>query len=521
MTVQQRTRRNHAVPAGEHIATVMRAIVLITVFIMTEWTARPARFTLLDWVVVVGSAYVLATTFVKPPRAGAWRDRTIILTVLDILLIAWLVWATGGLTSELYVLFYLPVLQAAFRLDLRDAIGASALAAAAYLMIGLAGGSMDVAIPITGKLRMATFSVSAIMIAVLLGVLAKQARFQRSERERAQELLNRSAAIYEIARAINSTLDLDALVKQLADTAVSECAADAARVVLVSDEGEPQVRAIAGHADIFGEAEGSLEAPKWVLEREELFAAKAGRSVTKAAPDMRPPGEARHYLAAPMIGKGRLAGVLELASRGSEAFRDVDEDLLLVISAQAAVAIENAKQYGRAQLLAMTDRLTGMWNHAELHERLQEEIARSKRHGRPMSLLFADLDNFKSFNDAHGHRLGDELLRQVAARIQGAVRRSDFAARYGGDEFAVILSETPVPGASVASDNIRRAVAVEPFQVGGRRVHVTISGGVAAYPEDGTSAEELIDACDRALRAAKKGGGNYIGLHTQLGQPPA
>ncbi len=521
MTAQQRTRQSQALPIGEQIAAAMRCIVLLTVFIMTEWTRRPGGFTQLDWVVMVGSAYVLATTLVQQPRPDAWRNRTMILTVLDILLVSWLVHATGGLRSELYVLYYLPVLHAALRLDLRDGIGASALAAVCYLFLGLAGGALDVAIPITGKLRMVTFSASAVIVATLLGAVAKQARLQRSERERAQELLNRSAAIYEIARAINSTLDLEQLVQQLAQTAARECGADAARVVLLSDGGEPQVRAVAGRTEVFGEGEDSLEAAQWVLAHEETLAIKAGRVVTPGAEKPRSPEnvcvpeKVHHYLGAPMIGKGRLTGVIELASRGGAGFRDVDDDLLAVIAAQAAVAVENAKQYGRTQLLAMTDRLTSMWNHAEFHERLQEEIARSKRHGRPLSLLFADLDNFKRFNDAHGHRMGDELLRQVAARMRSTVRRSDFAARYGGDEFAVILPETPIQGASVASDNLRRVIAVEPFHVAGQRANITISGGLAAYPEDGATAEELIDACDRALAEAKRGGGNYIRLHNR------
>jgi diguanylate cyclase (GGDEF)-like protein len=506
--------RAREVRLGDHIAAAMRCVVLITVFVMTEWARPAAGFTELDWVVVIGSAYVLVTTFARTPRAGAGRDRAIIFTVLDLLLITWLVRVTGGLRSELYVLYYLPVLQAALRLDLRDAVGASLLAAGCYILIGFIGGPLEAPIPVTGKLRMATFSVSAITIATVLGAVAKQARLQRDERARAQELLDRTAAIYEVARTINANLDLEQLVAQLAQIAARECAADAVRVVLLSGDGEPHVRAVAGRAEILGEGDQSLEAVTWVLKHEETLAIKAGRPAPKDAPQVRAPGGVDHYLAAPMIGRGRLAGAIELASCG-EGFRDADQDLLSVIAAQAAVAIENARQYGRAQLLAMTDPLTGMWNHAEFHERLREEIARAQRHGRPVSLLFADVDNFKAFNDLHGHRLGDELLRQVAARIQSAVRGSDIAARYGGDEFGVILPETPVQGASVGSDNLRRAVATEPFRVGGHRVNVTISGGVAAYPEDGATAEELIDACDLALGEAKRSGGNYIRLRSQ------
>jgi len=515
VTGPARIRQTQAIPLGERVGSAMRCVVLLAVFLMTKWENRAAALTQLDWVLIVGGAYVLVTTFAANSTTARWRERAMALTVLDILLVTWLVWADRGVRSELYILYYLPVLQAGFRLNLRDAVGASVLAAAAYILVGFARG-MNVEIESTGILRIATFAVSAIVLAVLLGLLARQARLQRSERERAEELLKRTSAIYEIARTVNSTLDLEPLLEQLAQTAARECGSDAARVVLTSDAGEPTVAAVAGRAGVFGNGDDRLDAAKWILRNEETLAVKAGRVCTKGAEGVPAPGGARHYLGAPMIGKGHLVGAIELVSRGGEGFRAVDEDLLVVIAAQAAVAIDNARQYSRAQLLAITDRLTGLWNHAEFHQRLREEIARAQRHGRPVSLLFADVDDFKSFNDTHGHRLGDDLLRQIAARLQAAVRHTDFAARYGGDEFAIILPETTIHGAAVACDNLRRAVEQEPFRVGGQRVRITISGGVGAYPEGGATAEELIDACDRALREAKRAGGNYIMLTGNL-----
>jgi diguanylate cyclase (GGDEF)-like protein len=510
-------RQPQPIPLGERVGAATRCVVLLAVFLMTRWQeeSRGVAFSSLDWVLIGGGVYVLATTFATTTiitRASrfAGGQRAMVLTVLDILLVTWLVWADRGVRSELYILYYLPVLQAGLRLNLRDAVGASVLAAIAYVFIAFARG-VNVQIESTGILRVATFAVSAIVLALLLGLLAHQARLERSERERAEEFLKRTCAIYEIARTVNATLDLDPLLEQLAATAARECGADAARVVLTTAE-EPMAPATAGREALFGEGDDRLDAAKWILHHEEPLAIKHGRTVTKGAEGVRAPGGARHYLGVPMIGKGHLVGAIELASRGGDGFRAVDGDLLLVIAAQAAVAIENARQYSRAQLLAITDRLTGLWNHAEFHQRLREEVARAQRHGRPVSLLFADIDRFKSFNDTYGHRLGDDLLRQVAARLQAAVRHTDFAARYGGDEFAVILPETTIHGAAVACDNLRRAIEQEPFRVGGQRLGITISGGVGAYPEGGASAEELIDACDRALREAKKAGGNYIML---------
>ncbi len=158
--------------------------------------------------------------------------------------------------------------------------------------------------------------------------------------------------------------------------------------------------------------------------------------------------------------------------------------------------------------LATQDAVTGLYNHREFHRRLQEEVERARRYNRPLSLLLLDLDHLKAFNDAYGHQAGDEALKAVAAAIRRHVRPPDVPARYGGDEFAVILPETPLTGAIVVAERIRASVAAVPVA---EDVPMTVSAGAAAFPDDGESGADLVAAADRALYAAKHAGRNQVG----------
>jgi diguanylate cyclase (GGDEF)-like protein/excisionase family DNA binding protein len=188
----------------------------------------------------------------------------------------------------------------------------------------------------------------------------------------------------------------------------------------------------------------------------------------------------------------------------------------------ASMLQTTAARLSRAELDAITDGLTGLYNHRYLHERLSEEIERAREQNRSLSLLFCDLDEFKAFNDLHGHSAGDSALRGVARVIDGCVRRVDLAARYGGEEFAVILIETDTDGAVEVADRIRRDVASAQF-VQGRTTDLTISIGVATFPDDAGMKEELLDKADWAMYLAKRQGRDKVVTFAagQSGEVPA
>jgi diguanylate cyclase (GGDEF)-like protein len=175
---------------------------------------------------------------------------------------------------------------------------------------------------------------------------------------------------------------------------------------------------------------------------------------------------------------------------------------------------ELAEANSRLAQLAVTDGLTGLYNHRHLHERLTLEVERSARNGLPLSILMIDVDHFKHYNDHHGHPAGDELLRQLSRIMRDGRRANDFVARYGGEEFAVVLVDTPKLTAAQLAERLREQVGEFPFahaddQPGGK---LTISIGVASFPDDAPDGVRLVRAADAALYEAKRGGRDCVVL---------
>jgi diguanylate cyclase (GGDEF)-like protein len=167
-------------------------------------------------------------------------------------------------------------------------------------------------------------------------------------------------------------------------------------------------------------------------------------------------------------------------------------------------------RYGlqRAKLLSETDELTGMFNTRGFAIAANRLFAQAMRHNRATSVLMIDSDNLKAVNDGYGHEAGNRLLRHLATAIQAELRFTDVAARYGGDEFIVLLPETPSKGAFEVAERIRNAIAGRPLEMGDRRINSSVSIGIATFPDDGSSLDALAAHADRAMYSAKQAGRN-------------
>lgn len=233
----------------------------------------------------------------------------------------------------------------------------------------------------------------------------------------------------------------------------------------------------------------------------------------------RPIYKTKSFISIPLKLDNRVIGVINVSDKiTGEVFSEQDLHLLESFANYASIALERGAYYSMSEelkLLSMTDPLTGLFNRRYFRERLFEEMERVKRHGESFTVFMMDIDNFKLANDRYGHMAGDEILKCVARTIRDAVRSMDVVSRYGGEEFAVILPHTGKKGAFVIAERIRRNVGEARVGTGDGFECITISLGVAEYPNDAQNIDDLIDKADKAMYSAKKMGKNRVVVYEQ------
>ena len=212
----------------------------------------------------------------------------------------------------------------------------------------------------------------------------------------------------------------------------------------------------------------------------------------------------------PLICQDRVVGVLNLADKmDGERFDSGDIALIELFSQLVGASIGNIKLFEKIQRQATTDGLTGLVNHKTFYEILEKELWRSRRYGGQISLIMVDVDNLKNINDAHGHRAGDKAIREISRRIKECIRQIDTAARYGGDEFAVILLNSSLEDATIVAQRMVDAVANSHTTWQKEQIPLSISVGLGQYDADATP-EDITSRSDQALYMAKQAGKNTV-----------
>lgn len=212
----------------------------------------------------------------------------------------------------------------------------------------------------------------------------------------------------------------------------------------------------------------------------------------------------------PLICQDRVVGVLNLADKvDGKQFESGDIALIELFSQLVGASIGNIKLFEKIQRQATMDGLTGLANHKTFYEILEKELWRARRYGGRISLIMVDVDNLKKINDAHGHRAGDQVIREISRRIKECIRQIDTAARYGGDEFAVILLNTSLGDAAVVAQRMVDAVAGSPITWNKEQIPLSISVGLGQYDADMTP-EDITSRSDQALYTAKQAGKNTV-----------
>lgn len=337
--------------------------------------------------------------------------------------------------------------------------------------------------------------------------------------------LRELALLYDFNRALNASLEIDQVLRVIEEK-IGHALGFSELLVLLMDENNQnlQIRATMGQRipdDQIGRILEITEGPhaQAVQRRQPVLT----RHVEELDPLLRshdssgPLPETGSVLSVPMRSRERSLGLLVFERTERDAFADDEVQLLTSVTGAAAMAIVNALLYQEKAEMSITDELTQLANRRQMHTRLEREWKRAQRFDNPLSLLMIDIDKFKRYNDINGHLLGDEVLKGVSGILQGNTRTVDTVARFGGEEFVVILPEQDKESAAGVADKLRRTVYQTDFprshrQPGG---HLAISVGVASYPEDADDPHTLLDRSDMALYVAKRTGRNRVVTYEQ------
>ena len=370
----------------------------------------------------------------------------------------------------------------------------------------IASGDLEQKVPVEGSREVAD-------LAAALNTMTLQLRGRLTELATSRDELRQSLS--RLGRTLSSSLDLDRTLALVVETAMDTLGVDRAMLRLFTPERDALYvkvgRGVGRTVPRIGVGEGIAG---YVARTGIPLRLPADADQAPEPADAEPEGHSQ--LVVPMVGRGRIIGVLTLL-RDNERRQFTAEDLDTVRSfaAQASVAVENVMLHHEAQRLSVTDPLTGLWNFRYFQLQAEREMESAARFDRPLSLLIADLDHFKAINDVQGHQVGDEVLIEVAQRIQAATRVPDVVARYGGEEFVMLLPGTDAEGAHATAERIRAAVGDDAFVVAAatgtsRTLAVTCSVGAATFPAHGSTVAALLRSADAAMYAAKARGRDRV-----------
>ncbi len=366
-----------------------------------------------------------------------------------------------------------------------------------YLMARVTAEHSSHAIAFTKAVRASTPKTTSLQLT--LGVTTKLARLL-------QEQAEREIAVNRLATAIRNSLDLDSVLQTAADEVgralnVHSCA--------VRVEGALVGRQMTKHyqrQDVGAEGEGAL------LSDVDLISSRLASSPQAYVVE----GDGYQSAAVladavvPLISKGSVIGLLLVRSDDwSRGWAENEVLLLHTVADQLAVAVNQAHMFAEMQKLALTDSLTGCYNRRSFEMRLEHNLQMAIRTREVLSLVMLDLDNFKGINDQAGHEAGDVALCMLAEILRTGLRAVDTAARFGGDEFVIILPHADTEGATVVAERLRERIQQIEVPGFGR---VTSSFGIATFPNHASSRDDLVAAADRALYNAKNGGRNRVSV---------
>ncbi|MBN1459896.1 MAG: GGDEF domain-containing protein [Armatimonadetes bacterium] len=468
-------------------------------------------------VTLIGSLYVLFTALSAVLEEQERTPCQTAIVIADLFLISGMVWITGGVQSEYYVLYYLPLMVAGTRRDMMLGILATVLAVALYALTSFVAPQAP---PVMAyrPFHVLTVAVTGVVLVLLFALLGREARISDDLRETLHHSLRRVAAVYDVAHAANTGADLAGVLSIILDHAARATGAANGSMFLFEEEELIPMASLST-------PQGDGKSPTSILiePARRSLAARTPLTVVANRDESDSEKQTSEIVYVPLITPAGSVGVLSLVSRGGREFGRRHLDFLTSLCSEAALAIENAQLRTELRKLAVTDPLTGILNRREVERRLSQELERAARYDRSLAFLMVDVDDLKTVNDEFGHAAGDEVLCAFAEAAKTVVRTSDLVGRMGGDEFALVLPESDAKQAEALAERLIEAFSMrlrsrrnlpEPELIA---EIVGVSVGITTNADTPISSKELAAAADSALYEAKRRGKNRaVVLSTKL-----
>jgi diguanylate cyclase (GGDEF)-like protein len=336
-------------------------------------------------------------------------------------------------------------------------------------------------------------------------------------RQEIERLLVEYQSLYDLGLKLTASESPEKLYRTIVDYATTLTNTPAGSLTIFEEKrGQMSLAAVKGVSKRFSSRtrwkvrQGGLTS--YILNQDEPLAVQDIKRYPKFDNPIMLREGIRSLIASPLKTEGRIVGILYVDDFKPRQYTTREVSLLSLLSTFAAMAIEKTKLLESTRQLAITDELTGLFNHRHFRQQLNVELSRAERYRRSLSLMMIDIDYFKHYNDTNGHLKGNEVLREVGRILKEMSREVDIVARYGGEEFSIVMPETKRRKALALSERLRRRIASQKFENANKQPNrrLTVSIGLASFPDSAGTAFDLIAEADKALYEAKRAGRNTV-----------
>lgn len=442
----------------------------------------------------------------------------LVIILYELIYIPVIIYYSGGFESNYYLFFCLTAIFSAYMLTFPISLTVTGLISAIYIFLVYKNIQVDTAVDTL--IRVGFIWFFSLAVSFVFNYIRRSERrllklfdtlnLRTSELERSQAHLE---LVYENTRVLAGILDVDEVIAEVMRITGKLMNYPASGILLKG----PGSNFIYRGRDIDGVTNFHLKAADSEANTLILRVAKQAEPVTVkdigGRTDYQPQrSNTRSVMIVPMVAHGKTIGILTAESSKMGAFGEKDQNTLTAVARAAGMSLENAMLHHRMEELTITDELTGVYNYRFFAGKLKEEQRRAARYDLALSLIMLDIDWFKKFNDTYGHEVGNIVLKGITGVVKKCIRDVDILCRYGGEEFVVILPQTPQIEVTQIGERIRQQIYEASFGGGANipELKVTVSVGISSFPENGKPYEELLSVTDNAMYRAKGKGKNRV-----------